>query len=89
MKKRQGQYLQKRVLDLEAKLKKAEGGAKEVCMLVDALMVQVVKACGTQTDEGYKLELPNFDVQTLLQQWDVKVAKTGAVYEIRIKPKEA
>ena len=89
MKKRQGQYLQKRVRDLEAKQKKTEDGAKEVCMLVDALMAQVVKEFGVQTEEGYKLELPNFDVQMLLQRWDVKVTKTEIVYEIRIKPKEA
>ena len=89
MKKRQGQYLQKRVRDLEAKQKKTEEGAKEVGMLVDALMVQIAKEYGSQIDEGYKLEMPRFDALTLLQQWDVKVAKTEVCYEIRIKPKEA
>lgn len=81
-------YLRKRVKDLEEKLEKAQAGVVETMSVVDALMAQVAKEYGVVEGGGYTVRLQAFDVEALLQQWDVHVAKDGQDYEIRVTKKE-
>ena len=81
-------YLRKRVKDLEEKLEKAQAGVVETMSVVDALMAQVAKEYGVVESGGYTVRLQAFDVEALLQRWDVHVTKDGQDYEIRVTKKE-